>query len=367
MNRDEPPQYDEKSEGKPISEQPRTGDAGLMKMSVMRPLDIYHTWQPMGYRVTINLPFVGNDKDFLFGIRVTPRIWHPYFLNKCRYDYKRYFYNNVNVVSHVIQKGSDRTITNSPVSITQYDIPGNFGILSHAYRFYSGSIKYHLRAISGFTTQGYIGATIAKGIKPSASTFDEYNIAPAILDAESSYRTYQQNSYERSDASQFRHFEVQVPQENLFPTVDMYHRDAMARTVQSSENKPTSKTFSVIDRDQWIVLYPRGNITTAGTTGQLSYELEICPGDDFQFSGENYFPSSVFLQSNYKPLDPLEDGPIIRPNAKLISDGISTVKATPTTTTKPPTSTTTAPVDTGVQNFGVETVCTPSGYKCAAL
>ena len=51
--------------------------AQVAQCSIPRPFGfehLIHQWQPMGIRVTLNIPFVGNDRDYLFAIRNGPFI-----------------------------------------------------------------------------------------------------------------------------------------------------------------------------------------------------------------------------------------------------------------------------------------------------
>ena len=63
------------TEGTPLPEQPKVPVTTMPRPISMA--NLIYQWQPMGYRVVLNLPFVGDDSSFLFYIRNGPFIPKP--------------------------------------------------------------------------------------------------------------------------------------------------------------------------------------------------------------------------------------------------------------------------------------------------
>lgn len=308
-------------------------------------LSLIHQWQPMGIRVVIDLPFVGNDHDLLFILRNGPFIprWdyvyndtNPEETNEKNEDpeakgsMKVYAWNNMRNVYLGFSYDKPR-YSKSGVHITQYDYPPILATLAACFRRWRGDLQYRFRVVAGFATQGYLIACPFKNIFSPIGKYDEYDSGPAIVRQDTSLREGMINSYVMSDTSMFRHLEVTMPYEYPAPWYDQYQW--MSRRVSPKSyatNKPSkdrNSPHNIITTephgDNWLGLGMRGTIQTTETGGQVIFELEYRAVEGFQFADPglpiNSFtePYSDRLQTLPKPLDLIKTVP----DGDLTSDG----------------------------------------------
>jgi len=245
--------------------------------------DLLKTWQPMGIRLVINLPFIGDDRTPLVYIRHTPLIPHLFY----PFAGSAGLWNNRFPVRTV----PGTQASPSAISITQHSPPPLASVMALSHRRWRGGIHYRLNAVTNFTAAGYVWVakmrncgynitnslpnTIAEGFRAahlpaSSSTYDG---APSGVMA---------NSFLRSDVSMFRHIEVVSPYEYPLPWQDMHfevNTGSFNASVVANDTEP-----ALLNGDDWIVLGLRGQIAASDTSNQLMYELEYKLGDDFEFS-----------------------------------------------------------------------------------
>lgn len=296
-------------------------------------------WQPMGYRVIVALPFVGNDEDFFFAIRNGPFIptrsldgyydasGSPSFHNK---EIFAFAYNNM---SPVIIPSNDGAAypsqTNPSISVVNYDLPPPIATISQCFRRWRGDMQYRIRMIAGFATQGYIIATTVKNVFSPIGIYDSFKYRPTIQRQDLSYRASMLNSYALADTSMFRHFELTVPYDYPTPYYDQYAW--MARRVTPGhlfESDPTGNPpykairAAIQDEphgDNWLVFGLRGNLEATVAGAQVIFELEYRCAEGFQFA-DPFYPPNTMRQTVREMLK--EDRVLIFPRDKWSTDGI---------------------------------------------
>lgn len=269
--------------------------------------DLIHQWQPMGIRVTLNLPFTGNDKDFLFAIRNGPFI--PQFdYSYTDYQNKRatgadpptnvlipineYAYNNMMPVTYAYSQAQSIDPNQSAIYITHYDQPPPLASFSTMFRKWRGTMHYRIRVVAGFTTQGYVFTTMYRNVRRGPMVVNRAKYAASVVGQDSSYRQGMVNSYVMGDTAMFRHFEIQVPFEYPQPYYDQFNWIAnrtRPHLIFRSTNDPSRTTTisSIYNEpfgDNFILFGLRGKLESSVSGSQISFELEYRAGDDFQFS-----------------------------------------------------------------------------------
>lgn len=282
--------------------------------------DVIHQWQPMGIRVKLNLPFTSNDQDFLFAIRNGPFIPllsykykdsskevdfvkdKPIDYTKTHFstleDYDSYAWNNMHPVTHATSLLKYVNADNSAVYITQYDNPPPLAAFSTMFRRWRGTMHYRIRVVSGFTTQGYIFASVIKNAPQIPAVLNEFTTTTGPPRQDHSYREAMINSYIMGDTAMFRHFEIQMPYEYPTPYYDQYawigKRCRPARYFLHYQDTTTTppKDINVTTRpvqfephgENFIVIGLRGTLESSVQNSQVTFELEYRAGDDFQFA-----------------------------------------------------------------------------------
>jgi hypothetical protein len=317
--------------------------AQISKVVVPRPVSmsaLMYQWQPMGIRVLINLPFTGNDEDFLFIIRNGPFI--PYWSQE--YDikspdtptsnadlkgpFKNYAWNNMRNVLHGLtkfQKFPDKF----GIFITQYDLPPILSTMATAFRRWRGDMQYRIRTVAGFATQGYVFVGPLKNYFQQIAIFDEYNEHVGIQRQDNSYREVMQNSYVLGDTSMFRHFEVTQPYEYPVPWYDQHawiQRRIDPNRYISPLNPVSSSACNLEPHgDNFLAVGLRGNLAASQEGAQIEFELEYRAVEGFQFADPFLLPKhfvdthKTLLTNDFEKIKRI-------PDPKYTSDGLSTTR-----------------------------------------
>lgn len=329
--------------GKDLPEQTRV--ASRVVPRPMTILSLIHQWQPMGIRIVVDLPYIGNDQNFLFLLRNGPFIprW-DYIYDDSKPDegkpkldvnkqMKQYAWNNMRNVwfGSPLDK---YTWGKSGVKITQYDYPPSLATLAACFRRWRGDMQYRFRVVAGFATQGYTIIAPVKNVFSPILIYDEYYTFPAITRQDCSYREAMINAYVMADTSMFRHAEVTVPYEYPAPWYDQYnwmmHRvspKSYATNVNSGSvdrNKPTNIITTEPHGDNWIGFGLRGKIETTQTGGQIVIELEYRAQEGFQFADPG-LPMKDFVtpyQTTINDTAHKYDAIKTVPDPELTSDGL---------------------------------------------
>lgn len=252
-------------------------------------ITLTYRWQPMGYRIVINLPFIADDINPLFAIRVS-----PYIPPLIQFTGAGAVVNGPAYWSPIYPSPSTLSSTSLAVTCTRYDAPPTLAVVAAAHRFWRGSMKYRLRCVSNFAAQGYVIVTTAKGLVAAEVNSNTNTLKTQhrpIQGVDVGAKRWMHNGYLMSDISFFRHNEVTVPYEYPVPFYDNY------RSLQECQFANTIVTYEVACPDNFILVYNRGGITGSTDGAQVVYELEYCPGDDMQFFTEIGF-SRQFLEVN---------------------------------------------------------------------
>lgn len=301
---------------------------------------LIHQWQPMGFRVVLNLPFVGNDQDYLFAIRngpFIPLLFKSYLdsdvdtseedgsgrpvytsrqLNQTRL-YSSYAFNNMRPVIHAgknyapVKPDDPSGNLNYSVYITQYDQPPALATLSTMFRKWRGTMHYRIRVVSGFTTQGYIFSSLIRNSPANVGVYPTQGYVPGVMREDSSYRESMMNSYVMGDTAMFRHFEVEVPFEYPVPYYDQYNwignRSRPAQNFMRYDKAPSSDYTTALRSirnephgDNYVVFGLRGRLESGIEKSQITFEIEYRAGEDFQFA-------DPFLPYNDNYLTPYVD------------------------------------------------------------
>lgn len=312
--------------------------------SIPRPMSFFsliNQWQPMGIRVVVNLPFTGDDKDFLFCIRNGPFIpphYYSYYTKahegpsnkKDDYPISRlacYAWNNMRNVLHGTSK-FDSFPKNPPVFITQYDEPPLLASLAACFRRWRGDIQYRIRTVAGFATQGYIFIGPLKNVFSPIGIYDENRISAPIFRSDSSYREVMMNAYVLGDTSMFRHMEVTVPFEYPVSYYDQYAW--MARRTNPNkytyENQALGRMINLEPHgDNWICMGVRGNLAATHEGAQIMFELEYRAMEGFQFADPGLPFSQLKRPHRERDFYSSFLKTKIIPNFKLYSDGLGKI------------------------------------------
>lgn len=308
------------SEGHKLPEQ-----SLIPQCNIPRPFDfdhLIHQWQPMGIRVTLNLPFTGNDQDYIFAIRNGPFIPTMFYIYKdtsaeTQLDgsgildptkrklnqldsYSSYAFNNMRNVIHAgknyskVEPDKDGK-PNTAIYITQYDQPPILASFATMFRKWRGSMHYRVRTVAGFTTQGYIFSSLVRNSPSIIGLYPTQNMVPGILREDRSYRESMINSYVMGDTAMFRHFEVEVPFEYPVPYYDQFNWIANRSRPANNFmwNKPKDKDVETArlrnirnepHGDNYVLFGLRGKLESSVQNSQITFELEYRAGDDFQFA-----------------------------------------------------------------------------------
>lgn len=315
-------------------------------------LHLIHQWQPMGIRVTLKPPFVGNDWGALFVIRngpLVPRYGKPVY-SKNGHMCSRYAYNNTRNVylqpAPDFKMGQLRTSFPADYKITcsTYDHPSVLSTLSQCFRRWRGDMQYRIRVVAGFATQGYLIGTIVKNEVMPVGIYDEFNETPILTRNDFSYREMMTHGYLMSDTSMFRHLEVTVPYDYPTPFYDQY--DWLAHRIQDNfigGKVDFSSTVQVPCGDNFVFIGLRGAIDTPSNT-EMQFELEYRALEGFQFAEPGYPPYDAMYTRASHVVSKAFDLTLVIPDKtkksngidKIISPTVISVNAGPSTTTEKP-------------------------------
>lgn len=275
---------------RPLPEDTVQQDSSAVINSDVSFITIISRWQPMGYRVVINLPFVSDDINPLFAVQNTPFIFP---VNQRR---GATTFSNNQVYSTIYPSPSTLSTTSRAVTVTRYDTPPALAVAAAAYRFWRGSMMYRFRCVSNFVAAGYIMFGSAKSLVASQA------VAPSTLTStlrpiqglDVGAKRFLGNGYIMSDVSMFRHVEVTMPFE--YP-VSFY--DTHRALLENYAGSLTAEPIEINCPDNFIVVYARGGITSPTEGAQVVMELEYAPGPDMEFSQEVAFSRALLEVNNY--------------------------------------------------------------------
>lgn len=291
--------------------------------------DLISRFQPTGIRIVLNLPFVGDDCSYLFTIKHNPYI--PWF-DSIAGDNKVFHWNNTFPVAHHTIDTDD--ISESGVHISQHSPPPILSYLSMAHRFWRGSIRYRLKTVSNFATQGYMFVAPLKNTARAVALYDSFTTSPYYVRQDHSYTDAMMNSYIDCDVSQIRHVEWEVPFELNVPYYDQY-----ACLDLTSDATKVGTTVAIPHADNFSAVGLRGTLSSTNTSNQVMFELEYCAGEDFEFSGEYLYPYKAFATTATAVRNDTSKSifnqayPYTIPNSTYYNDGKNIIAARESTVT----------------------------------
>lgn len=171
------------------------------------------------------------------------------------------------------------------ICCVQYGDEPLFSRWCRTHRGWRGSMMYAFRTIANFTSQAYMRIMIVNG-RPRARNYDPnlpHAVLPGICRLLNGLGDYSANGWVRIDASEKKHFNIEVPYERVQKYVDE-HSEMM---------RCNSNTFNT---EQYIVIQIAGKFTSQAGA-QLQIEVEYGPGPDFKL----FKPIGPFYVYAYPP------------------------------------------------------------------
>lgn len=273
-----------------------------------------HTWQPMGIRVIVKLPYISDDANPMFYIRTGPHI--PDFVNLTQDD--PWIYWMANQFPVIIGGESETYEANPAVTVSQFDAPPPLAAMARMFRRWRGRMDYRIRTVANFTQQAYIIAFPVKNVFRPPNVHNPWTERTPIIPKDTSFKEGMLNSYIMSDVSFQRHIEISVPYE--FP--NQYYD----QTIWCANRTYPLPATNIVEPhgDNYIAIATRGGISTE-STGQLSFELEYRAGEDFQF-GDPFLAGSKFRYPirNWRSILNNPTPTFTFPDSTITSDGIAT-------------------------------------------
>lgn len=304
-------------------------------------LSLMYQWQPMGFRIVIDLPFISNDRSYLFAIRNGPFIPLPFYkyddtnnvaedenfkttgdpnpkiLSK---DIDCFAWNNTRPVTHFQTfdelKASAEFPKDYKIKISQFDYPPFLSALSQMFRRWRGDMQYRIRTVAGFATQGYVIVSSLKNVPSPIWCGNPFKYRPSYVRQDASYRESMMNAYVMSDTSMFRHIEVTQQFEYPVQWYDQFmwlSRRVSPLSTATVTQGPQFWSMSEPHGDNFTVVASRGSIAASHTGAQLVFEIEYRAVEGFQFA-DPFLPNQAMFQSvGQAPINPfvLGGAPII--------------------------------------------------------
>lgn len=266
-------------------------------LSIPRPLTLIrliNQWQPMGIRVTVNIPFKTDDQTLFFLVRNGPFIprYNKMAFNSLGQNVSMYAFNNLRNVFTVPRSGGQyarQYFCGYPqdygIHVQYYDYPPVISTVAQAFRKWRGDMQYRFRVIAGFVTQAYMFVAPLKNSFMPVGVYDEYSSTPIPTRLDLSYRELMTNAYVMTDASMFRHSEVTVPYEYPVPWYDQF---------QWISNRLVPGLDMIVEPfgDNFIVVGCRGDID-ATEAKTMTFELEYRCAEGFQFADPGLPPCDI--------------------------------------------------------------------------
>lgn len=254
--------------------------------------DVLRKFQPLGIRVEVKTPFIGDDTQPLFAIKCDP--------------YQQVDMTGPNIVPiyspiYPMPGTEDMNVYNPSVVATIYDYPPPIAYAVAGHRFWRGSLLYHMRVVSTFITQGYLRIGIIKGqcateINTSGEAFgtglrENHRI---VTGCHTGNRDAMAHAFQRIDMSMFRHADIVVPYDHALPFRDTDRElKELAWANTALEPQITKNVICKSDTDTFIVVYPCGPISSGAEGSFINFEFEIAAGPDFELSTEVFQSQGV--------------------------------------------------------------------------
>lgn len=356
------------TDGRKMLEQPRYYPMVSMPRQINMTNLIYQ-WQPMGFRVVLNLPFVSDDRNYLFYIRNGPFIPLPPKDKSGGRDYRDmnygigegtsplypdtvscFGYNNTRPVFLAGSKvepfpNYDDASKDFVITLTHYDLPPPIATFALAFRRWRGDMQYRIRVVAGFVTQGYIIVTPLKNVFVPIGIYNMFKFQPVIQRQDSSFKPSMLNSYALADTSLYRHIEATFPFDYPVPFYDQYQwlnrrispgNQFIPPGPDSAGQFSLRNTWTAVNSEphgeNFLALGVRGTLAATQPGAQIIFELEYRCMEGFQFA-DPFFPPPDMTQSTDIAKLGRYHLPVIIPSREFKTDGVGVVEpVTPPTT-----------------------------------
>jgi hypothetical protein len=303
----------------PESEMDQPKAASITKTPLLKPISLIASirkWNPTGIRVVVNLPLVGNDRNYLFLIRCSPFI--PHLANDTIWLHNAGMANQLSVDNDLIIHDydyknfpkPDGTVKPMPqfdtdpgIYIYHHSLPPLISEMARANRFWTGGLKFRLRSKAAFTHNAVLFGSPIYGVKQIPVVMPCTNYQAIVPYRQKwSYGSSQANSYMYNDLTMTRHMEIQYSYQKPYSYVDQF--GIIAQSIGNFKNSinadGTNITQGYLDGlgssryDDFIGIGLRGTIDNSSSgDNQIMFEIDIAAGDDFQFSGETAYANPV--------------------------------------------------------------------------
>lgn len=331
----------------PVAEVSKNEVQPVPKLTLLTPIntsDQIYTYQPMGIRLTLKLPFVSNDRDHLFAIRVNPLWYTPSEANKYFVTSSATIFGNMNPIrlhapneftnslsaDDLVPPTPWTSIVNSTVDMVMHSPPPLITRIASAHRFFKGGLSYQIRTTSQFTNQANVyltstppmlenfaclnGQQSVDDFVPCNVYFTDdltdnnfYNkiipymsVVQPTMPRLTKYLTgYQGNNYVNMDLTSVRHAEITVPFQNPNPRVDMME---MIRNIAVQDQY--TKSGSVLNHNcysQWLIMGLKAGVAEGAGPKQIEFELYIRAEQDFELSGYVAYPPMLYSEEQVLP------------------------------------------------------------------
>lgn len=296
-----------------------------MRLPFYKPINVIgeiYKWQPMGKRIIIDLPLVGDDKGFLFLIRCSP--WVPYLPELAHMFNDTSIANmmamNFDSIVHDVDWGGYAYMPATPtlldmktllvhtnprgVSIETHSAPPLISKLAEGNRFWRGGLQFRMRVKAGAThaanlvAMPILGARVPHLCWPTTDKSTEYQITPfnykypVFYKEKFSYLSAQANSFVNADLSLQRHMTLGYSYSKPHTYVDQFA--IMSNALNTKETSIINWAPNEPRFEDFIAVGLRGTIDNSSVgTNQVEIELEMKAAADFAFGGENIYFSTI--------------------------------------------------------------------------
>jgi hypothetical protein len=346
------------TDGKKLPEQTQVCVTAMPRQ--MNMTNLIYQWQPMGFRVVLNLPFVSDDQNYLFYIRNGPFIPLPPKDKSAGRDYADMVYGigpgvptlypdtvscfGYNNTRPVFLAGTtvapfpnyDDSSKDFVITLTQYDLPPPIATFAMAFRRWRGDMQYRIRVVAGFVTQGYIIITPLKNVFVPIGIYNMFKFQPVIQRQDSSFRPSMLNSYALADTSLYRHVEATFPYD--YPTYFYDQYQWLNRRISPSNQfdvKTPGGPFSIKNSwtsvnsephgENFLAVGVRGTLAATQPGAQIIFELEYRCVEGFQFA-DPFLPPPDMTQSTTIAKAGKYHLPVIIPSREFKTDGVGPVE-----------------------------------------
>lgn len=313
------------------------------------------TFNPTGWEVVVDLPYLPDARSSLFLIKCSPYILPIVPVEKDWWVFQKNFFqfirHDIHSYANISPTHPNTAVGVIPpgIHINQVTDPPPISIYAAHNRFWCGSLNFHVRTVGNFTQSGYIRSTKLKNVAIPCGKYDRYKHAPIPQKLGTAQQAGFFNSYMRGDVTMFRHQEITIPFERVTPVDNLEDQTVMYESLAMIDNlwdetngkwrvQPEDTTVNMASYHDYIAIESVGGLAASQQDSQLRFIIEIAAGDDFECYtpwpiGNGFFEpqSRYFSQNGSIEPDAVHNSaikiPDSLPDTELKSDGESTITA----------------------------------------